>query len=90
MCECLGADNPALTMPNIEDRLPQNTPGRFYVDSSCTDCGLCPDYAPDFFRRDDDIGQSLVFRQPVTDEEIQLCVEALDGCPTESIGQIIQ
>ena len=28
--------------------------------------------------------------QPATEAEIQLCVEALEGCPTESIGQIIQ
>lgn len=88
MCECMGADNPALPMPNIEDRLPQNIPGRFYVDSSCIDCDGCRDLAPDFFRRDDDIGMSIVFRQPVTEAETQLCVEALEGCPTESIGQM--
>jgi ferredoxin len=33
-------------MANILDRLPQNAPGRFYVDSTCTDCGLCPSTAP--------------------------------------------
>ena len=90
MCESVGADNPALSMPTIEDRLPQNAPGRFYVDSSCIDCGLCPGHAPDFFRRDDDLGQSIVFHQPVTDAEIQLCAEALEGCPTESIGQVTE
>ena len=74
-------------MPNLEDRLPQNAPGRFYVDSSCIDCDMCRGIAPDFFRRDDDIGQTLVFRQPVTEVEVQLCVEALEGCPTESIGR---
>ena len=85
--EYIGADNPASSMPNIEDRLPQNAPGRFYVDSSCIDCDLCRGNAPDFFRRDDDIGCSFVFRQPVSEEEIQLCMDALGGCPTESIGQ---
>ena len=74
-------------MANILDRLPQNVPGRFYVDSSCIDCGLCPSTAPGHFRRNDDIGQSYVFNQPVTDEEIALCREALEGCPTESIGE---
>lgn len=74
-------------MANILDRLLQNVSGRFYVDSTCTDCGLCPSTAPDHFRRDDDIGQSFVFRQPVTEEEIALCLEALEGCPTESIGE---
>lgn len=76
-----------LTMANILDRLPQNVPGRFYVDSTCIDCGLCPSTAPNHFRRDDEIGQSFVFRQPETEEEIALCREALEGCPTESIGE---
>ncbi len=74
-------------MAEILDRLPQNVPGRFYVDSTCTDCGLCPSTAPAHFRRDDDIGQSYVFLQPETDEEIALCREALESCPTESIGE---
>lgn len=74
-------------MANILDRLPQNVSGRFYVDSTCIDCGLCPSTAPDHFRRDDEIGQSFVFRQPVTEEEIDLCREALEGCPTGSIGE---
>lgn len=74
-------------MPNILDRLPQNAPGRFYVDSSCTDCDLCRGHAPAFFSRDDDIDQSFVFRQPETPEDIALCREALEGCPTESIGE---
>lgn len=74
-------------MPQITERLPQNVPGRFYVDASCTDCGLCPSTAPAHFRRDDDIGQSYVFHQPETPEEIALCREALEGCPTESIGE---
>jgi ferredoxin len=74
-------------MANILDRLPQNAPGRFYVDSTCIDCDVCRSHAPVFFRRDDEIGQSHVFHQPVTAEEIALCREALEGCPTESIGE---
>ena len=46
---------PPLPMPNVEDRLPQNVSGRFYVDSTCIDCDLCRGNAPDFFRRDDEI-----------------------------------
>jgi ferredoxin len=74
-------------MANILDKLPQNVPGRFYVDSTCIDCGLCPSTAPAHFRRDAEIGQSYVFRQPETPEEIALCREALESCPTESIGE---
>ena len=73
-------------MPELLDRLPINVPGAFYVDSSCIDCDRCRDTAPDFFRRDDDEGMSFVFRQPTTPEEIQLAMQALEECPTESIG----
>jgi ferredoxin len=75
-------------MAELENRLPQNIPGRFYVDDSCIDCDLCRGNVPDFFRRDDDIGLSHVFRQPTKPEEIQQCLEALEDCPTNSIGEM--
>jgi ferredoxin len=74
-------------MPTLADRLPENLPGMFYVDSSCIDCDQCRDHAPLFFTRNDDLGMSIVHRQPVTEAEIDLCQEALEGCPTESIGR---
>ena len=73
-------------MATTTERLPQNIVGRYYVDSSCIDCELCRSTAPAFFRRDDDIGFSVVYRQPVTPEELALAEEAREGCPTESIG----
>jgi ferredoxin len=74
-------------MANLLDKLSQNIAGRFYVDSSCVDCDVCREHAPAHFRRDDEIGQSYVFCQPETPEEIALCREAVEGCPTESIGE---
>jgi ferredoxin len=68
------------------DRLTQNIAGAYYVDSTCVDCDLCRNTAPDFFRRDEEAGSSYVFRQPVTTDEIALAEEAKQGCPTESIG----
>jgi ferredoxin len=68
------------------NRLPQNVSGAFYVDSSCIDCDMCRSTAPDVFRRDEEIGMSVVYRQPVTTEERALAEEAKQGCPTESIG----
>ena len=76
-----------LTMANITDRLPQNIPGLFYVDSSCIDCNLCRSLAPAFFRRDDETGVSIVHRQPHSSEEIDEAEDALRSCPTESIGR---
>ena len=73
-------------MASTIERLPQNIVGRYYVDSSCIDCDLCRTIAPAFFTRDDEIGFSIVYRQPVTPEELALAEEAREGCPTESIG----
>lgn len=72
-------------MATLSERLPQNAPGRFYVDSSCIDCDMCRTNAPETFRRDDATGYSYVFRQPITTEEISLAEEARN-CPTDSIG----
>jgi ferredoxin len=79
-------DTLALTMAELRDRYPENVPGKFYVDSSCIDCDVCRDTAPDNFTRNDDGGYSFVFEQPSTPEEAELCQEALECCPVEAIG----
>ncbi len=73
-------------MADLNYRLSINVPGAFYVDDTCTDCDLCRSLAPDFFTRDDATGNSYVFRQPVTPEEIAEAEDARQSCPTESIG----
>ena len=73
-------------MANRNDKTPGNVPGPFYVDSTCIDCGMCPTNAPAFFRRADELGMSIVFRQPVTAAERAEAHDALEGCPTDSIG----
>ena len=73
-------------MADRSSRLPQNSPGPWYVDSNCIDCDLCRETAPTVFRRDDDAGNSIVFHQPETDEERRLAAEAAEGCPVEAIG----
>jgi ferredoxin len=73
-------------MADSSDRNPTNIAGRYYVDSSCIDCDLCRSTAPGVFRRDDELGLSIVFRQPRNAEEIEAAEEALSSCPTNSIG----
>jgi len=73
-------------MADQYDKWPVNVPGRFYVDRQCIDCDLCRETAPDFFTRLDDAGHSYVYKQPVTPEDIDLCQEALEGCPVDAIG----
>ena len=67
-------------------KTPENVPGRFYVDNTCIDCGMCPSTAPQFFKRFDEGGYSVVFHQPQTDAELTLAEQACSACPTDSIG----
>lgn len=73
-------------MPDRTDRVKENVTGTFYVDSSCIDCDVCRDTAPDNFRRSDENNYSYVYKQPESDEERQACDEALTCCPVEAIG----
>lgn len=73
-------------MANRNEKNQGNAPGPFYVDSSCIDCDMCRENAPAMFRRNDEIGLSIAYRQPVTPEEIREATDAMHGCPTESIG----
>jgi len=59
-------------MANKADKWPDNAAGKFFVDQQCIDCDLCRETAPGFFTRHD--------------EEIAQCMEALEGCPVEAIG----
>ena len=73
-------------MANRNDKNEGNATGAFYVDTSCIDCDMCRENAPLTFRRNEEIGFSVAYRQPVTAQELQLATEAMTGCPTESIG----
>lgn len=73
-------------MANRNDKNPGNVPGPFYVDTTCIDCDMCRELAPDSFRRDDDRGVSFVFRQPSTEHELAQAREAMETCPTNTIG----
>ena len=71
-------------MAKLLERLPQNAPGDFYVDSTCIDCDTCTQLAPQVFRDHGD--QCSVHTQPQSAEEIRRAMMALVSCPTGSIG----
>ena len=73
-------------MADREDKNPENVEGKFYVDSMCIDCDLCRETAPDNFTREEDEGYSYVYKQPESQQEEELCREAMEGCPVEAIG----
>jgi ferredoxin len=64
---------------------PDNVPGRYYVDRTCIDCGLCPNLAPHTFAESDDATHSYAYSQPQTEEEVADCEEAVATCPTNSV-----
>lgn len=74
-------------MADKDDKWPENVKGKYYVDEQCIDCDLCRETAPNNFTRDEDGGYSFVYKQAETDEEIELCNEAMEGCPVEAIGE---
>jgi ferredoxin len=75
------------TMPDRNDKVKENVqPGAYYVDSSCIDCDVCRDTAPDNFTRSDENNYSFVYKQPETEEEVLKCEEAVLCCPVEAIG----
>jgi glyoxylase-like metal-dependent hydrolase (beta-lactamase superfamily II)/ferredoxin len=73
-------------MALIERAHQENSPGDFFVDTSCIDCDLCRQIAPDTFS---DVGdQSVVHHQPNTPEQEFAALKALVTCPTASIGTL--
>ena len=73
-------------MADPSDKVADNVPGKYYVDSQCIDCDLCRQAAPENFDRNEDEGYSYVKKQPESPEEEEQCQEALDECPVEAIG----
>ena len=73
-------------MADKEEKWAENVDGKFYVDEQCIDCDLCRETAPDNFTREEDGGYSYVYKQPENNQELELCIEAMEGCPVEAIG----
>ncbi|MCI0412019.1 MBL fold metallo-hydrolase [bacterium] len=67
-------------------RRPENAPGDFFVDSTCIDCDLCRQIAPQVFVAGGD--QAIVHAQPADEESEFAALKALVTCPTASIGDL--
>lgn len=72
-------------MANKDEKATKNVDGKYYVDTNCISCGQCVDIAADFFAESED-GGMYVKAQPVSDEQIEICEQALSSCPVEAIG----
>jgi glyoxylase-like metal-dependent hydrolase (beta-lactamase superfamily II)/ferredoxin len=71
-------------MAHRKDAYPDNTPGPFFVDRTCIDCGTCYQFAPDTFA--DGGNHARVHAQPGDSvSRLRACM-ALVACPVSSIG----
>lgn len=74
-------------MTRFQNGYTQGVPGIFSVDTTCIDCDLCRQIAPDVFKRrmHGMEGMSYAARQPKTALELRKAEEALDSCPVGAI-----
>src|SRR5215510_14773257 len=71
-------------MAHLSRRLSSNVAGNFFVDSSCIDCDICRQVAPETFHAQ--AAQTVVYHQPTIPESVHRALMALVACPTGSIG----
>jgi ferredoxin len=68
------------------NQVPENVPGKYYVDTQCIVCGVCPDVAPNNFKIDGKNEHAYVYKQPENESEEADCVTAAESCPVNAIG----
>lgn len=73
-------------MATLRKRRAENSPGNFYVDSTCIDCDTCRWMAPEIYYRKNN--KSAVYHQPSNKTEEIEAFQALLSCPTASIGTV--
>jgi len=73
-------------MADKNAKQPENVPGSWYVDTTCSLCRVCLDEAPNLMKYNDDQTYVYFFKEPETPEETAAAQRALDVCPTLSIG----
>jgi len=69
----------------LADRVPENVPGAFFVDSSCISCDTCRRVAPATFGGGED-DRAFVAAQPRDSAEERRALMALVACPVAAIG----
>ena len=73
-------------MADKTNKLPENAPGKWYVDQTCTPCRVCVDEAPTLLQYRDDESAVFFVKQPADADEEGAAQRAMDVCPTLAIG----
>ncbi|MBN1516182.1 ferredoxin [Candidatus Sumerlaeota bacterium] len=71
-------------MADKNSKAPGNVPGKWYVDTNCILCNLCEQTAEKNFAAGEEY--DYVCQQPESEEEVELCKQAMEECPVEAIG----
>lgn len=76
-------------MAEKSQKVPENVPGPWYVDDTCTPCRVCLDVplAENFLKYNDDETYVYFYRQPEGPEEIESATETMAICPQNAIGE---
>lgn len=73
-------------MADKDAKLPENVPGKWYVDDTCTPCHVCLEEAPNLLKYNEDETYVYFFKQPENEQEEDDAQRAMEICPTGSIG----
>ncbi len=73
-------------MADPASKQPENVPGPWYVDTTCTPCRVCLEEAPDLLKYNADESAVFFHKQPESPEEKDAAQRAMDVCPTLAIG----
>ena len=73
-------------MADKNSKQPLNTPGAWYVDTSCSLCRTCLEEAPGLLKVNLDETAAHFTRQPQDGAEMQSAQRAMEVCPTLAIG----
>ncbi|MEP6603358.1 MAG: ferredoxin [Spartobacteria bacterium] len=73
-------------MLDKDSKQPQNAPGSWYVDMTCSPCRVRLDEAPQLLKYNEDETVVHFHKQPEGDEETAAAQRALEVCPTLAIG----
>ena len=73
-------------MADKNNPIPENVPGRWYVDQTCACCNACFEITNSSrMIRANEEGHAYFYRQPTPGEE-GVAQEIMESCPTNAIG----
>ena len=76
-----------IIMADKTQKVPENVPGKWYVDDTCTPCHVCLDEAPQLLKYTEDETKVYFFKQPEGETEDAAAQAAMAICPTGAIGE---